>query len=53
MEVRATVSELERANVVEKQAATVLADALPNEPLAARVSARAATLDPVQSLHCE
>jgi len=41
MEVRVRVSELERANIVEKQAATVLADALPNEPLAARVSSLA------------
>jgi multidrug efflux pump subunit AcrA (membrane-fusion protein) len=41
MEVRVRVSELERANVVEKQAASVLSDALPNEPLAARVSSLA------------
>ena len=41
MEVRVRVSELERANVVEKQAASVLVDTLPNERLAARVSSLA------------
>ena len=41
MEVRVRVSEQERANVVEKQTASVLADALPDEPLAARVSSLA------------
>jgi hypothetical protein len=41
MEVRVRVSEQERENVVEKQRATVLADALPDEPMAARVSSLA------------
>jgi HlyD family secretion protein len=41
MEVLVRVSEQERANVVEKQPASVLVDALPNETLAARVSSLA------------
>lgn len=41
MDVRVRVSEQERANVAERQAATVLADALPHERFAAHVSSLA------------